>query len=192
MKYQEVMARLAQYHLQIAEIRKKARELQANVEPQEVTDYRLASLDGPVLLSSLFGRQETLIVIHNMGAGCRYCTLWADGFNGIYEHLRSRAAFVVVSPDRPEKQMEFAAERGWKFPMVSYEGNRFGQDMGYVTEKGPMPGISIFTRKAGKVMRVSNTTFSPRDDFCTAWHIFDLIPEGSAGWQPQYHYDANK
>ena len=57
--------------------------------------------------------------------------MWADGFNGVYEHLASRAAFVVASPNPVETQKQFAASRGWRFPMVSYEGSPFAEDMGY-------------------------------------------------------------
>ena len=56
----------------------------------------------------LFGSMKDLFVIHNMGSGCPYCTLWADGYNGIYEHLTSRAAFVIASPDSPAAQQRFA------------------------------------------------------------------------------------
>src|SRR5262249_204452 len=130
----------------------------------------------------------TLFVIHNMGAGCAYCTLWADGFNGVYEHLRNRAGFVVSSPDAPAQQQAFAASRGWKFPMISYQGNRFGEDMGYRVHGGAQPGVSVFRRKAGKILRVADTGFQPGDDFCSVWHLFDLIPEGAAGWQPKFAY----
>ena len=45
-------------------------------------------------LSSLFGDRGGLIVVHNMGRDCSYCTMWADGFTGLLPHLESRAAFV--------------------------------------------------------------------------------------------------
>jgi hypothetical protein len=35
---------------------------------------------------------------------------------------------------------------------------------------------------------VSDASFGPGDDFCTLWHLFDLIPEGSGDWQPKYKY----
>jgi hypothetical protein len=35
---------------------------------------------------------------------------------------------------------------------------------------------------------VSDTSFSPGDDFATIWHFFDLIPEGAGGWAPKYKY----
>jgi predicted dithiol-disulfide oxidoreductase (DUF899 family) len=186
----EDRTRLEQYRTQIAELRRKMRETQEAITPQEVRDYELASARGPVRLSDLFGGQDTLIVIHNMGAGCSYCTLWADGFNGVYDHLQNRAAFVVASPDAPNQQQKFAAGRGWKFPMVSYQGNTFGEDMGYRPDGRAMPGISVFKREGERITRVSDTGFSPGDDFCTVWHILDLIPEGAAGWQPQYRYDG--
>ena len=45
-----------------------------------------------------------------MGRGCSYCTLWADGFNGLRHHFEDRAAFVVVSPDTPEQQKAAGAD----------------------------------------------------------------------------------
>ena len=39
--YRESGAALAQYRGQIAELRKKMREVQAGIEPEEVTDYVL-------------------------------------------------------------------------------------------------------------------------------------------------------
>ena len=41
-----------------------------------------------------------------------------------------------------------------------------------------MPGVSVFRREAGTIVRVSDTGFSPGDDFCTLWHFFDLLPGG--------------
>lgn len=189
MNYQETSDRLEEYRRQIAQLRKQMRAAQAAAEPEEVADYAFTRADGATTrLSDLFGDKDTLFVIHNMGAGCAYCTLWADGFNGVYEHLRNRAGFVVSSPDAPAQQQAFAASRGWKFPMISYQGNRFGEDMGYRVDGGAQPGVSVFRRKAGKILRVADTGFQPGDDFCSVWHLFDLIPEGVAGWQPKFAY----
>jgi len=87
MRYQDTSERLAQYRQQISDLRGKIRELQQSVEPQAVMDYTLATRDGPVRLSQLFGDKASLFVIHNMGASCPYCTLWADGFNGLLPHV---------------------------------------------------------------------------------------------------------
>jgi len=188
MPYQQSTEKLAQLRTEIAGLRSKMRELQAAIEPEKVQDYAFQTTNGPVRLSSLFGDKEHLFVIHNMGAGCPYCTLWADGFNGILPHLQDRAAFVLSSPDAPDAQQKFAQSRNWKFRVVSHHGTTFAADMGYTKDGGPMPGVSVFTRKNGVVQRVSDTRFGPGDDFSAIWHFLDLIPEGRAGWQPKYQY----
>jgi predicted dithiol-disulfide oxidoreductase (DUF899 family) len=190
MNYRESAMRLAAHNREIAAIREKMRAIHAEREPEPVNDYPFATPQGTMRLSELFGRQDDLILIHNMGRSCAYCTLWADGYNGIYDHLANRAAFVISSPDAPHVQHEFAASRGWKFPMVSHQGTTFAEDMGYRGENGGwMPGISIFRRDAGRILRVSDGVVSgPSDDFCVLWHIFDLFPEGKGDWQPKYSY----
>ena len=181
--YADVNGKLTDYRRQIAAIREKMRETLAAVEPQEVKDYELASPEGPVRLSQLFDGHEDLILIHNMGVSCSYCTLWADGYNGLHPHVVTRAGFAVSSPDRPTVQRKFAESRGWKFPMVSHAGTSFAADMGYVSAKGGwMPGVSVFRRDGGTILRVSDTGFSPGDDFCTLWHFFDLLPGGVGEW----------
>jgi predicted dithiol-disulfide oxidoreductase (DUF899 family) len=165
------------------------RSLQQSVEPELVTDVILLGRDGPVKLSDLFGGKDRLFVIHNMGAACKMCTLWADGFNGMLPHLENRAAFVVCSPDPPAARQKFAMSRNWRIRMISHMGTDFAAKMGYTsTEGNPMPGVSVFTKAQGNVLRISDTKFGPGDDFCALWHLFDLLPEGAAGWRPQYSY----
>jgi predicted dithiol-disulfide oxidoreductase (DUF899 family) len=183
MKYADVNGKLADYRRQIAAIRERMRETLAAVEPVEVQDYEFTAVAGPVRLTDLFGDHEDLILIHNMGVSCSYCTLWADGYNGIHPHVVTRAGFAVSSPDRPPVQKRFAESRGWKFPMVSHAGTSFAADMGYVSTKGGwMPGVSVFRRAGDSILRVSDTGFSPGDDFCSLWHFFDLLPGGVGEW----------
>lgn len=148
MQCAEATGKLNSYRQQIAQIRSSMRKVQSGIEPQEVSDYNFKTLLGEVSLSSLFGGKDDLFVIHNMGASCAYCTLWADGYNGAYDHLASRAAFVISSPDTPDVQKRFAEKRGWRFPMVSHQGSAFAADMGYRTEKGSfLPGVSAQKRE---------------------------------------------
>jgi predicted dithiol-disulfide oxidoreductase (DUF899 family) len=189
MQYAEPAAKLAQYRQQIAELRNRMRELQRSVEPEKVADYEFSTAEGKVRLSELFGEKQYLFVIHNMGAGCRYCTLWADGFNGILPHIENRAGFVVTSPDEPAAQQKFKTGRGWRFRMVSHRDTSFAEDMGYRGKDGWLPGVSVFLKQGGVICRVSDNRFGPGDDFCAIWHFFDLLPEGADGWQPQYKYD---
>lgn len=191
MNYAHATETLNGHRAAIAALRQQMREVQAAIEPQPVEDYVFQTLDGPLALSDLFGDKSDLFVIHNMGTGCTSCTMWADGFNGVYDHLASRAAFVVSSPNTPAVQREFAAGRGWRFPMVSHEGTSFAQDMGYRGANGGWrPGVSVFQKRDGRVVRVSDAELGPGDDFCITWHFFDLIPEGAPAWSPRYAYTA--
>ena len=103
-----------------------------------------------------------------------------------------RAGFIVSSPDAPDAQLKFANSRGWRFRMVSHAGTNFAQDMGYFVAEGDptgwQPGISAFRKDGDRIVRVSDTPLGPGDVFCAAWHIFDLLPAGAAGWEPQYNY----
>jgi predicted dithiol-disulfide oxidoreductase (DUF899 family) len=74
MRYNETVEQLALYRRQIAELREKMRQTQAAVEPEEVANYEFATPEGTLPLSALFGGKPDLIVIHNMGASCAYCT----------------------------------------------------------------------------------------------------------------------
>jgi len=189
MNYRDSAAALAAYRGRIDELRREMRDIRAAAEPEVISDYTFPTGNGTTRLSELFGDKSDLIVIHNMGASCAYCTLWADGFNGVYEHLANRAAFVVCSPDAPDAQSRFAAGRGWRFPMVSHAGTSFAADMGYRSETGGwLPGVSVFRREAGRIVRVADTRFRPGDDFCTVWHLLDLLPDGVEGWSPRYSY----
>ncbi|MEZ5833211.1 MAG: DUF899 family protein [Dongiaceae bacterium] len=189
MKYQQASKKLEGYRKNIAALREKMRATLAETEPEEVRDYEFSTPKGKRKLSDLFGKSDELFMIHNMGRKCPYCTMWADGFNGVYDHLADRASFVISSPDSPTAQQEFAKGRGWRFPMVSHEGSSFAADMGYRSDNGGwMPGISIFRREGKRLLRLSDAGFHPLDDFCSVWHILDMLPEGAGGWAPKYKY----
>jgi predicted dithiol-disulfide oxidoreductase (DUF899 family) len=188
MSYRDTTEKLAALRGRIAELRNEMRQVQGTVEAEPVENYDFATPAGATKLADLFGDKDTLFVIHNMGASCRYCTLWADGFNGILPHLENRAAFVVSSPDAPDKQQRFKDSRGWNFRMVSHQGSNFAADMGYKSERGFQPGVSVFKRQGGKIVRVSDQGLGPYDDFCALWHFFDMLPEGAGDWSPQYKY----
>lgn len=189
MSYSDTRQQVEHYRREIAALRTKMRAAQATAEPEAVADYEFQTLTGPVRLSELFGRHRDLVVIHNMGASCAYCTLWGDGFNGISDHLTNRAAFAMASPDPPSVQRAFAESRKWKCRMVSHAATTFAADMGYRSEQGTwLPGVSVFRRTDDGLVRLSDTRFSPGDDFCALWHLFDLCPEGRAGWAPRVTY----
>lgn len=173
---------------EIAEKKKQLRELRKQIPAQEVEDYVFIGWNEEVTLSELFGEKAELILVSNMGKSCRYCTLWADNYNGIVKPLNDRAAFVVVSPDSVEVQQEFAHSRGWNFRMVSHENNSFIEDFGFQKEDHVMPGVMSFTKENGKIYFHSRTYFGPGDNYCNMWDFVDLLPKGVDGWIPKYDY----
>jgi predicted dithiol-disulfide oxidoreductase (DUF899 family) len=189
MTYAATRERLNDYRAKISALREEMRKEQAAVEPEVVKDYVFQTLTGDVRLSQLFGDKRDLFVIHNMGTTCPACTMWADGYNGFLQHISARAAFVVASPDAPSVQRDFAADRGWRFAMVSAKNNTFNADMGYSAPTHPvLPGISVFRKDGDRILRVSDTDLGPRDDFSPVWHLLDMLPEGSDDFRPRFHY----
>lgn len=160
---------------------------------EEVKDYVFQELDGTSTnLSALFGDKDELILIHNMGKACVYCTMWADGFRGYNEMMSDRAAFVLSSPDEPAVLKAFSESRDWHFARVSFHGTSFAEEMGFAEVKEGrtwyQPGFSAFIKKDGKIFRSGKDFFGPGDYYCAPWHMFEFLPEGANGWQPKYTY----
>jgi predicted dithiol-disulfide oxidoreductase (DUF899 family) len=142
----------------------------------------------PTTLSKLFGKHQEMVLIHHMGVRCNFCMLWADGLSGVAPHLRDRAAFVVVSPDKPETNALRAKDRHWDFPVYSHAGTSFSADMGFYEDDGEWPGVSTFVKDdSGAIFRVAKALFGPGDDFSAIWHLFDLLPPGRE-WEPKAKY----
>lgn len=174
---------------EIFEMKKRLAELIRQAPDEKVNDYTFQTIDGDVTLSEMFGDNDELLLIHNMGRSCPYCTLWADGFNGILHHLENRASFVVISPDPPRIQKEFADSRGWRFNMYSCDQNTFSEDLKFKGDDGYYPGFSTFRKDDnGDIFRTGFRYFGPGDDFCPAWHLFDILPRGVANWAPKFSY----
>jgi predicted dithiol-disulfide oxidoreductase (DUF899 family) len=176
---------------EILEKKKQLAELRRAQPRQAVKDYVFESPSGSVKLSELFRDRNDLLVIHNMGQACGYCMLWADGFNGVLNHLENRTAVVMVNPDPVDQQQKFAKERGWNFRIVRDATGEFSKAMGMHGEEAGSfwPGASGFSRAAnGSIERVASAPFGEGDDFCATWHLLDLLSDGWNGWEPKYAY----
>jgi predicted dithiol-disulfide oxidoreductase (DUF899 family) len=187
----EVETRIGQLLEEIEVRKQELYKLSREMPRFEVQDYDLLTPDGNAIkLSELFGDKDELILVHNMGRHCPYCTMWADGFNGIFPHLESRAAFVVSTPDAPEVIKSFAESRGWKFRMVSTQPSTLKKDLGFELEnKHYMPGVSTFVKDENGVIRhVAKAFFGPGDDFCSVWYFFDLLANQQEEWGPKFSY----
>lgn len=173
---------------QLYELTTKLNELRKVNTENEVPDYNFATLDGEVSLIDLFGDKDQLLVIHNMGQGCRYCTLWADGFNGFLPHLESAMSVVLVSKDSPELQRRFANSRGWRFRLASHGGGQYIQDQTVMAGEQNVPGAVVYERDGTRITRKNATVFGPGDLFCSIWNLLAMAGLSVTDWTPQYNY----
>lgn len=166
---------------QLTELRGKLNAAYAARGALDVPDYELKRPDGSaVKLSELFDGRDQLTLIHNMGFSCPYCTMWADGFSGLWRYVAKRSAFVLVSNDRPDQQLAGAQKRGWSFPMASALGTSMFADMNFAEEKdGKLywwPGVSTLYKAAdGSIKRHAYAFFGPGDLYNPAWNLFELL-----------------
>jgi peroxiredoxin len=185
-------AAIAQQLRRIAEAKLQLQRLRRARPAELVDNHTMTALDGSaVSLRALFGDRTELLAVHNMGRRCSYCTLWADALNGLATQIETRCALVLVSHDPPETAAEFAAERGWRFRVVSGLDETgeptFARAMGYLHDGTPYPGVSALRLGPGGVIeRTGHTEFGPGDDFCPVWPLFDLLDGGAGSWQPTY------
>ena len=178
---EELEYEIMQKSQQLAELRKQQ-------DAVEVKDYTFKTLEGETSLSQLFADKKRLLVIHNMGQGCRYCTLWADGINGFIDHLEDAMSVVLVSKDDQVKQREFALDRGWKFRMLSHGGGEYMTDHCCMGEHKNFPGAATYEMQDGKIMKLAQTAFGPGDLYSPIWHFLSLAGLSQEDWTPQYHY----
>jgi predicted dithiol-disulfide oxidoreductase (DUF899 family) len=114
-----------------------------------------------------------------MGADCSYCTMWADGINGLLPYLEKASAVAMVSHDGIDLQQAVSRERGWKFRMLDASRTSFFADMGFRDKDGNglLPGTSTFTRdRDGTIRRHAMAYFGPGDKFCPVFSFLDLLP----------------
>lgn len=188
---ESVLEKIKEAEAQLVATRQQISELRQDLPRERLEKYKFLDGAGKVVdLADLFGDRSDLLLVHNMGKSCAYCTLWADGYEGFRKHIEDRTAFALVSPDDPEVMQAFAESRDWKFRTVSAQGSSFSYDMGYEDELGrPLPGVSTFVREDdGQVYRVATASFGPGDDYCSIWHLFGLLAGGTSDWQPRSNY----
>ncbi len=139
-------------------------------------------------LSELFGDHDHLLVIHNMGTFCSYCTLWADGINAIIPHLDSTLSVVLVSKDTPQVQRDFANDRGWRMRMASHRGGAYLQEQVNSEGMENYPGVACYRRQGDSIQRVAYSHFGPGDLYCSIWHLLGMAGIGLNEWAPKKSY----
>ena len=180
--------KITELEKQIYELNMELNSLRQQQSGSDVKNYTFHTQTGEAALLDLFGEHDTLLLIHNMGQGCRYCTLWADGFNGFLPHLESAMSVVLVSKDAPALQRQFANSRGWNFRLASHGGGEYMADQSVMDGAGNMPGAVVYTRDGDTIRRKNSVVFGPGDRFCSAWNLLALAGLGEDKWTPQFSY----
>lgn len=165
--------------------------------------YSFDTSTGKETLGDLFEGKTQLAVYHFMFGpdweqGCKSCSYWADGFQGVPIHLAHRdVSFVVVSRAPLSKIELFKKRMGWNFKWVSSFESDFNCDMGVSFEEqnegseqvfynyadGPymsdeMPGASFFYRRNNEVFHTYSTYARGIDILNCAYNWLDLVPKG--------------
>ncbi len=180
--------KIAAMETKLYEMTLELNELKKLASGHEVPNYSFSTLAGPSTLLELFSDKQKLLVIHNMGQSCRYCTLWGDGFNGLVDHLESAMSVVMVSKDTPQLQREFANSRGWRFRLASHAGGKYITEQTVMEGSTNMPGAVVYERNGDKIMRRSSSVFGPGDLYSPMWNLLGLAGMTEADWTPQFRY----
>ncbi|GLS83431.1 DUF899 family protein [Paraferrimonas haliotis] len=182
------IAQIEQLEQEILEKVTQLNQMRQAISGEPIADYRLQTLSGEVALSELFAGKTKLLMIHNMGEACRYCTLWGDGINGILPHLESALSVVLVSKNDIHTMRTFANSRNWGFRLASHGGGDYMKQQ--VAQQGydNMPGAVVYELRDGVIYRTNHCAFGPGDLYCAAWPLLGLAGIGEAQWTPQFNY----
>jgi predicted dithiol-disulfide oxidoreductase (DUF899 family) len=166
--------------------------------------YTFDAPDGQRSLSDLFDGREQLIVWHFMFGpdwqeGCAHCSFWADGWNGVVEHLKRRDTTMIAISRAPLSKIEpFKRRMGWSFQWVSAANTDFNFD--YQASARPeelkakrvlynyqetepfsdqMHGCSTFSKdERGEVFHTYSTYSRGVDMLNVAFQFLDLTAKG--------------
>ena len=164
-------------------------------------DYVFDSAEGPVTLAEL-ARERPLVIYHFMFGGpmeqpCPMCSMWADGWNAVTEHVAENVDFVLVTNGTVAQNAALAEKHGWQdLKWLSAAGNTFKVDYDSADGDGNQwPTITVFERDAGDVRlsyqgaaHISGEHWRGVDLLSPVWHLLDLTRAGRGDFMPQLEY----
>jgi predicted dithiol-disulfide oxidoreductase (DUF899 family) len=159
--------------------------------------YRFEGPKGVETLSDLFAGRNQLIIYHFMfgpddAAGCKHCSLRADGFDGINLHLKHRDVTMIAVSRAPYKKLEAYKKRmGWGFYWVSSGATDFNADYHVVfTPEETAAGKAFFNfaiQEPGHHEREGHSVFY-RDERGDIFHTYSCYARGNELFNIHYHY----
>jgi predicted dithiol-disulfide oxidoreductase (DUF899 family) len=172
-------------------------------------NYRFESESGPVSLSDMFGKHDTLVVYNfmygpKMEKPCPMCTSLLAAWDGEASDVEQHVSFAMVAKSPIERLKAYKKERGFRhLKMYSSAGNTFNRDYHADGPNGEdFPALNVFTRRDGKIrhfwggemtMKTADPGQDPRGapDLMPLWTILDLTPDGRGkDWYPKLSYAA--
>ncbi len=168
-------------------------------------DYVFQGPGGDVRLSELFGQHSQLLVYHFMFApdwpsGCKICSMCADHYNPLVQHLAQRDVSMVTISRAPVHALEtFKKRMGWSFPWFSSLKTTFNQDFhvsfadedvragqvyynykqGRATMGEEAPGISAFAKGEDDAVYHTYSAYARGlENILGIYNLLDLVPNG--------------
>jgi predicted dithiol-disulfide oxidoreductase (DUF899 family) len=160
-------------------------ELRAQQEPEPFEDFTLQTAEGPRPLSSFLGPKGRLLVIHNMGESCDYCTLWADVLTACIPWMDEETGWLLVNGDSLKQQASHKAKWGWPYEMALDPDADFTTACGFMTPDGRYPACSAFELIDGQLHRHGGAMFGPHDRFNPVWPLLALFPGAANAYEPR-------
>jgi len=172
------------------------------------TDYRFRDRSGADLrLMDLFDGKDALVTYFWMFGPqrerpCPMCTNWLGSVNGNAADIRQRVALKIIGRSSVDRQLAFAAERGWKdLDFVQTIGDDYARDLHLINDDGSEnPAMIVFKRDSDNVrlfwaaempMEAADPGQDPRiaPDIASLWSVLDLTPDGrGTDWYPKLTY----
>jgi len=189
-----LLEREKEFTRQRDELSRRVRALPWEVVTKE---YVFDGPDGTEGLSDLFAQRSQLVVYHFMfhpddNAGCPHCSLRADGFDGIVEHLiRRDVTMVVVSRAPYSKLAQYQKRMGWRFRWVSSGGSDFNFDYqaSFTPEEmAAKRALYNFTLTNPKAREREGHSIFYKDERGTVYHTYSCYDRGNDKLNLHYHY----
>jgi predicted dithiol-disulfide oxidoreductase (DUF899 family) len=122
--------------------------------------------------------------------------------NGNAADIKQRVALKILGRSPVERQLAFAAERGWRhLDFVQTVGDDYANDLGLISPEGwEYPALVVFKRVGDDVRlfwasemtkEMADPGQDPRGapDIASLWLILDLTPAGrGTDWYPSLSY----